>query len=302
MITQPAPILLFSYKRLAALKQTVAALQGNLLAEESELFVFSDGAKKQEDISEIQQVRSFLKTIRGFKSVEVFEASENSGLANSIIAGVSKMFQRYDRVIVLEDDLITSGNFLSYMNQALQYYEKMNVFSVSGFSFPITGAPANSVYFTLRSSSWGWATWKDRWNKVDWEVKDYDDFKRNGKERRKFNQMGSDLAEMLDRQMAGKMDSWAIRWCYQQFKQQSYTVVPVVSKVQNNGFGAGATHTNEVAGRYRTVLDKTNNTTFCFPKDLKLEPEIIKQFTKHYSIRYRVYYKLLNLFRKYTQP
>lgn len=297
----PAPILLFCYKRLAVLERTIDALQNNFLAEQSDLYVFSDGAKKDEDKEEIEQVRLFLKSITGFKSVKVFEAPTNVGLAHSIISGVSKMFQVYDRLIVLEDDLITSKNFLSYMNQALHYYEKMDVFSISGFSFPIAGAPRDSVYFTTRSSSWGWATWRDRWENIDWQVRDYQDIKGNHKIRRRFNQMGSDLAGMLDRQMAGKIDSWAIRWCYHQFKQQSFTVFPVLSKVQNNGFGVDATHTKEVPSRYRTYLDQTDSTTFSFRSDVKLEPEIIKQFTKYYSIKSRVYYKLLNLVNKYIK-
>lgn len=294
-----APVLLFCFKRLTVLKQTVDALQNNFLAEDTELFVFSDGAKNLDDVEEIQEVRSFLKTIKGFRSVEIFEAPTNVGLAGSIIKGVTKMFQAYDKVIVLEDDLLTSRNFLSFMNQALNYYQEMNVFSVSGFSFPIAGAPLDSVYFTTRSSSWGWATWKDRWQNIDWQVEDYEKLKGSPKIRRSFNRMGSDLAGMLDRQMEGKIDSWAIRWCYHQFKQQSFTVFPVLSKVQNNGFGAGATHTKEIPGRYKTYLDLSGNTKFSFRSDLKLEPRIVKQFTKHYSVRYRIYFKLLNLFRKY---
>ncbi len=110
--------------------------------------------------------------------------------------------------------------------------------------------------------------------------------------------MGSDMTGMLDKQMKGEMDSWAIRWCYHQFRKQSFTVYPVFSKVKNNGFGEDATHTREHINRYDTVLDNSSNFNFNFNATIELDPLIVKQFTKHYSLRFRIFYKLLNLLLK----
>src|SRR5215217_607380 len=104
--TPLAPILLFVYKRFDTLERTVKALQKNDHANESELFIFSDGAKTEEDRTEINNIRSFLKTINGFKNVEIFESDENKGLSNSIISGVKQIINKYEKVIVLEDDLL----------------------------------------------------------------------------------------------------------------------------------------------------------------------------------------------------
>jgi hypothetical protein len=291
-----APILLFCYTRLDKLILTVEALKNNYLALHSELFIFSDNGKTEIECIKVLEVRQYLKTIEGFRKIKIVEAEKNSGLANSIIKGVTEAFKKYDKVIVLEDDLITSVNFLNFMNASINFYQDSpQVFSISGYSFPIKGLPPDTVYFTKRASSWGWATWKDRWENIDWEVKDYLIFQKNYRKKRDFNKMGSDLSDMLHKQMRGKIDSWAIRWCYHQYKNNLYTVYPSVSKIQNIGFGNAATHTVERTSRYQTILDQLANTNFNFIKHAHLDQDIIKQFIKHYSLQKRAYYKILNL-------
>ena len=140
------PICLFTYNRLHETKQTVKALKENFLAMESDLFVFSDGPKNDAGRLKVEAVRQFLTSVNGFKSVKVFESEQNKGLANSIISGVSQIIQKYGKVIVLEDDLITSTNFLNFMNQALDYYaSKEKIFSISGFGHKV-GLPADYPY------------------------------------------------------------------------------------------------------------------------------------------------------------
>jgi hypothetical protein len=291
-----APILLFTYNRLDTLQKTVEALKQNPLSADSSLYIFSDGPKREAHASAVASVRSYLRTINGFASVNIIESPVNKGLARSIIDGVSQIISRFGKAIILEDDLITSPNFLSFMNQALDFYEKNpKVFNVSGFSFPIKTLGPDSVYFTMRASSWSWATWADRWSLIDWEVKDYADFRKNRKDRRHFRKMGSDLTLMLDRQMRGDIDSWAIRWTYHQFRRQLYTACPVISKVENIGYQEGATNTLDRAGRFKTLLDVKGGTSFSFPDKVQLSGPIIRQFTKHYSVRTRIKYKILNL-------
>lgn len=289
-----SPILLFTYKRLDSLKRTIEALQQNYGAKESELFIFSDGAKTPEDKHAINGVRNFIKTINGFKNIYISEANENKGLANSIIDGVTRVIKDYGKVIVLEDDLLTATNFLSFMNQSLEYYKNhQNVFSISGYSYEIKVDNVKDVYFTRRGSSWGWGTWKDRWEKVNWEVQDYNYFKKSPTQRRAFNQMGSDLSSMLKRQMDGKMNSWAIRWCYHQFKHNLYSVYPIVSRVRNIGFGDGATHTFDYFNRYETKLDESGKVHFTFDEP-NIDKKIIGAFLVQFSLYTRAKYKVLN--------
>lgn len=218
-----APIILFAFNRLESLKATVASVLRNSEATESDLYVFVDGARpnKQGEMKKVHEVHEFVKTISGFKSVNYIFAKQNKGLGPSIIAGVTEVINRYGRAIVLEDDLVLSHNCLSFMNQGLDKYEKdPKVFSVCGYSNKVkvpNGYLADS-YFCVRSSSWGWATWSDRWNSVDWDLMDW---KKYEGMKSAFNRWGgSDCFGMLQDWKEGRNKSWAIRFCFSQFLQK----------------------------------------------------------------------------------
>lgn len=117
-----APVILFVFNRPLHMARTVAALQANELAEETPLFIYCDGARNEKEAERVRQVREQAKTVTGFKSVTVVERERNYGLAGSIIDGVGRLCEQYGRVIVVEDDLITSPDFLRYMNQGLDLY------------------------------------------------------------------------------------------------------------------------------------------------------------------------------------
>lgn len=289
-----APVLIFCYKRLDTLRQTIAALQKNELSKSTELFIFSDGPKKEADKIIIQGLRTYLKSIGGFKSIVINESATNKGLANSIIDGVTKVLGEYDRVIVMEDDLLTTSNFLNFMNEALENYNNSSdVFSVSGYSFnlKIPRSYSYDVYFTKRSSSWGWATWRDRWEKVDWSMKNFENTNWTFRKILDFNKMGSDMYNMLKRQYEGKVDSWAIRFCFHQYFINGLTVFPSISKVQNIGFDRNATHTSGYNG-FETILDTSNKTkyNFCSPA---INDAILRQFVAKRGYIERIKGKLM---------
>lgn len=285
-----APICLFTYNRLEETKKTLAALQQNNLAKESELFVFSDGWKNKVGKGKVIAVRKLLKDIRGFKKVTVFESETNKGLANSIINGVTQIIEQYEKVIVLEDDLVTSSNFLDFMNQALNFYEDNDkIFSISGFSMDLKSLKNydKDFYLGYRASSWGWATWKYRWDKIDWEVEDYNNFKNSYKQKQLFKRGGNDLPRMLNNQIKGRIDSWAIRWCYQQFKNKQFTVFPKKSKVKSIGFGTDATHTQKTK-RFHTILDNSLQKKFSFEEEVYLIDKLVKEHKSKFSIIMRI--------------
>ena len=295
----PAPLILFVYKRLDILKLTIENLQQNALSKDSELFIYSDAAKNKVDELQINLVREYLTTITGFKSIVIIEAQHNMGLAKSIIAGVSDVLKTYDRAIVLEDDILSTPNFLQYMNDALTFYEnEKRVFSICAYSNNLNIRPdyPYDVYFTKRGSSWGWATWKDRWLPIDWDVNDYGEFSKSFSKKMKFNAMGSDLSAMLKKRMEGRIDSWAIRWCYHQFKYNLFSVFPVKSKVHNIGFDANAT--NMYGYKLEaTAHDEILKSDFLFSDNVVIDEQIIKEFKKQYSIPTRIKNKLKFYFR-----
>lgn len=244
----PAPVIVFVYNRPEHTSRTIEALSRNSLAQETDLIIFSDGSKGESDCRSVTEVRASISTVPDsgrFRSVRIYEAERNRGLAGSVIAGVTRVIDEAGRVIVLEDDHVTTRDFLTFMNDALvRYQSDQRVWSISGYCPPITlpADYAKPVYFTHRASSWGYATWKDRWDQVDWCVTDYPSFRRSWAARARFNRGGRDMAPMLDRQMEGAIDSWAIRWCYAQSKLDALTVYPLHSLVQNIGLDGSGTH------------------------------------------------------------
>lgn len=279
-----SPILLFVYNRPEHTRKTIEALKRNKLAEKSKIFIFSDGAKDLKDKQKVQQVRKIINNVNGFKNIKVFESEKNRGLANSIVNGVTKIINEYGKVIVLEDDLIISDNFLCYMNRALNFYENNNdIWSISGYNLPIN-IPDDyeyDVYLSYRASSWGWATWKDRWSEIDWEIKDYEQFINSKSRQKLFNRGGNDMTRMLKNQMNGEIDSWAIRWCYNQFKKKAYTIYPVKSKVQNIGMDGSGTH-YKASDKEQVKLD-SGNSKVKLTNNLELNNKILTEFKKYYD-------------------
>lgn len=292
----PVPLILFVYNRPEHTRRTVEALQKNLLADKSALFIFSDGAKSDKDAEKIRPVRDYLKTIKGFSKIEIVLRDKNLGLANSVISGVSEIINLYDRAIILEDDILTSASFLSFMNKTLEFYqEDERIFSVSGYPYPIQ-IPASykkDVFVSYRASSWGWGTWKDRWEKADWEVKDFPGFVSDTKKQILFNKAGEDLTPMLKAQMRGEVDSWAIRWSYTHFKNNTYCLYPVVPLCKNIGTDSSGTHSSS-SKKFDVILNNLK-TDFELVKNPEPDEEInrqIQELFKLSSIR-----RIINYFR-----
>jgi hypothetical protein len=296
-MTKYAPIILFAFNRPDAIRRTVESLKRNTEASESDLFVFVDGPREScpSDVDNVHRVKEYVNTITGFSNVERKFSETNRGLALSVITGVSDVINRYGRAIVLEDDLILSDNCLSFLNQGLDMYEeKHEVFSVCAYTNKVN-IPKNyndDAYFCVRSSSWGWATWADRWNSVDWELNDWAKYVGM---KDAFNKWGgSDCFGMLQGWRNGLNKSWAIRFCFAQFLQQKLSLFPVISKISNEGFDGEGTNCKKY-NRFKCVFDKTSNKTFIFPVGVVLNSQLYKSALSYHSIPKRIWSKIMYL-------
>ena len=257
----PAPIVLFVYNRPWHTQQTVEALQKNKLASESELFIYSDDAKNDDARVSVDEVRKYIDNITGFKKITVIKRDKNWGLANSIIDGVTKIVNEYGRIIVLEDDLVTSPYFLKYMNTALDFYKnEKSVISIHGYIYPIENLP--NSFFIKGADCWGWATWKNKWDifEPDGQKLLNELTVKNLEKESDFN--GSyDFTRMLKDQINGKNSSWAIRWYMSAFLKNMVTLYPGKSYVQNIGFDSQGVHCRET-----DIFNINLNKTFIFKK------------------------------------
>jgi hypothetical protein len=234
-----APVVLFVYNRPFHTEQTLNALEKNEKATETVLYIFADGLKENAGNMEEEnsaEVRKIIQKNWQFKEIHLIEREKNWGLAENVINGVTEIVNQYGKIIVLEDDLITSPYFLSYCNEALDLYENdKNVYAVNAFQFPLGVSEFETFLCPLGTSSWGWATWADRWNVFE-KVPKYKNLIQNNEYlRNRFNFAGYDYAKMLD-----NPKSWAIRWYYSVFIQNGLGLFPTISLVQNIGFdGSG---------------------------------------------------------------
>jgi hypothetical protein len=267
-----APIALFVYKRPEHTQQTLEALMQCPEFGQSQLYVFCDGAKKPEDQAAIAQTRDVVHKLVG-QTAKIIEAPRNQGLANSIIAGVTRLVNDYGRVIVLEDDLLVSPQFLNYMNAALEaYQDQPQVMQVSGYMFPVPEfADRTEALFLPFTVSWGWATWKRAWQQFDPDATGWEVLKTDKALRSRFNLDNSyDYFSMLKQQISGLTDSWAIRWYWSVFQQHGYVVFPPISHIANIGFDGSGTHGSLFAHKLRKQASQSSLTTsLTFPKRIQ---------------------------------
>lgn len=283
-----APIVMFVYNRADHFNKTYEALSRCPEAKESDIIIFSDGPKNEEGAKKVNEVREVLKRIQNdglFRSVTVNESSVNKGLAKSVITGVTEVIRKYGKVIVVEDDSVASPFFLRWMNGALDFYcNNKTIGAISGYT-PMLNMPDRydkDMFVTYRSCSSAWATWADRWQNVDWKLKEISDFYNNPSLIRRLNSNGSDRFIRLYRQTKGNGSSWSVRFGAHLVKNNWLTVYPRYSYVQNIGCDESGVHsTSDDAEKMRVDL---SNAIAC-PKleNLGVDNRIQKIMKKHYS-------------------
>lgn len=269
-----APIALFVYNRPQHTERTLKFLKQNELAADSRLFIFSDGPKTDEDVDKVTMVRDLLKTVEGFKSVEIIERKSNMGLADSVIAGVSRLVKDYKQVIVFEDDLITSPYTLNYFNDALnRYRSEERVMHIGAYMYHLKENTLPESFFYRAATSWGWATWDRAWQhfepNIDTLMGQFDAKKRSAFS---IDHTMNFWKQMLDFKN-GKNNSWAIRWYASIFLKNGLTLNPAHSLVNNIGHDGTGVHSG-INDIYNVIIH---------PKPITVFPEEVKENAHAYQ-------------------
>lgn len=296
-----APIAFFVYNRPGHTSTTIKSLLENKEAKESVIYIFSDAPKSEKDSSMVNDVRNYINSLQGFKEKYIVFREKNFGLANSIIDGVTHVLEKHNRIIVLEDDLLLSKYFLNYINDALDTYEKDDrVASIHGYTYPVK-EKLPDTFFMRGADCWGWATWKDRWQFFEPDAQKLLDEILEKKLEYEFDFNGKlNNLKMLKRQIAGEIDSWAIRWHASAFLQNKFTLYPGCSLVDNLGTDGGGTHTKSTKVYSTTITRSPINIGYSDPS----ESEEVKRIFENYFSKIRPNFlnrwqkEIKNYFRK----
>ncbi len=295
-----SPVLLLTYNRPDEFMRTIASLASCDHSDEYELYINIDAPNifKDGDVQKQKEIKASIIEHEGrFKKLILREHRYHKGLANSVIESVSELIDQYGSIIVIEDDFILSHDCLDFLNDALTYYERHSrVWSVTAYTPPLNALKTydKDIYMTYRPCSWIWGTWADRWNKINWDICDYDDFRKNAEKQRLFTRGGYDMPAMLCMQMSGLIDSWAIRWGYAACKENMMTVYPKENRVWHIGWNG--THVKREFPQME-LRKKYSPYTFCDDIDQKLWKEY--QYSCGSSFQE---FKGWFLYQKYREP
>ena len=269
-----APIALFVYNRPDHTRRTISYLQQNLLADETRLYIFCDAAKTEADKAKVDEVRQLVKEVTGFKSVKIIAREHNLGLAESVISGVTQLVYEYGKVIVFEDDLLSSPYTLQYFNDALNRYARQEqVMHIGAYMYNLQDKTLPETFFYRAATSWGWATWARAWDNfepdVDKLIAQFDTLKIA-----RFSIEGKmNFWKQIQQFKAGKNNSWAIRWYASIFLKDGLTLNPSQSLIQNIGHDGSGVHSNN-EDIYQVQIARKPVTQF---------PELIKEDGEAYK-------------------
>jgi hypothetical protein len=237
-----APVALFVYNRPEHTRRTVEMLATNLGATDTDLYIYSDASKSNADLIAVNEVRKYIRQINGFRQLIIVERAENFGLAQSIIQGVTELCNLYGRVIVLEDDLETSPYFLTFMNEALDYYVNTpEVMHISGCRYPIDSFGSEDTFFLHVPLCWGWATWKRAWDTFEKDISVMRCFDRKMVKHFNFENTYT-FWKQIELNKAGKINTWFVFWYANIFLRGGLSLFPARSLVNNIGMDKSGTH------------------------------------------------------------
>ncbi len=240
-----APICIFVYNRPNHTRLTLEALKQNDLASDSILYIFSDGPKNTKDQLKIKEVRNIIRKEQWCKNVKIFESRENLGLAKSIIDGVTQIINKHERIIVLEDDIITSSGFLTYMNKALNLYEsESKVMHISGYMFPTKKRNPETFFLNL-ATCWGWGTWARAWKYLERNPEKLLSNFTSTSQIKHFNLDGAyNWYDVLQKNCSGEIKTWAIKWYASFYLKNGFVLHPGRSLCRNIGCDNSGVHCN----------------------------------------------------------
>lgn len=289
--------ILFTYHRSEHTQKVLEALEKSDVLPQK-LYIFQDGIKESTDNKEWKKVNKIIKAV-DWCETEIHISKENKGLSKSVVFGVNYVFRECDAVIVLEDDCVPHKKFMQFMASALDMYLKQNkVYSVSGYAWDIDLPHMEyDAYFNGRVCSYGWGTWKDRWNQYEEDYRILSKIKKDPAANEGLDIWGQDLKEMVIGNVIDRCDSWAVFWALKIIEKGGYCLSPYKPLVYNIGFDGSGTHGVKLQSD-DPVFPYELKDSFRLPQKVESSKECKEEFQflfagKHGEDKMKLYQKLL---------
>ncbi|MGE5558748.1 MAG: glycosyltransferase family A protein [Bacillota bacterium] len=280
-----APVALFVYNRPIHAQMVLDKLTNCNGFRDTDVYIFSDGSKNSRDVASVEETRQRIKVFASAHgNIRVIESEYNKGLADSIVSGVDYILGRSEQIIILEDDCVPSSDFLDFMLKCLiKYKDENRIMSLSGYALPIRLPPdyPYDIYYTYRSTSWGWGTWGRAWKYFNRSGNLLDEIKKSRTLKEKINRIGADLIPMLEMHAKGQIDSWSVFWSIAIIKNNGLCVNPTKSRIENIGFDGTGVHCGK-SGKFKVGISSSDK-EIVFPEEVKVENFIIRQYGKFFG-------------------
>lgn len=239
------PVGVTTYIRFDHLRQCVEALQKNSLARRSHVFFYSDGPRPGDE-EKVARVRDYLHNVDGFGDVTIVERDRNLFLENNR-SGRQELLDKFGQIIWLAEDIVTAPGFLTFMNEAMNFYrDDDRIISVTGYTPPIRvprGHKGDAIALG-RFNAWGLGLWRDKHSRIQQNL-NIEECERNLDRPvfvRKLCSNGNDILRMLQMDLRGEMDAVDVKIMYQQALNGWLTISPRRSLVQNIGHDGSGVH------------------------------------------------------------
>jgi hypothetical protein len=251
-MTEPlaTPVLLLAFNRPETTARVFEAIRQ---ARPTRLYVAADGprASRPGEAERCAEVRRLATAVDWPCRVQTLFRDENLGCKRGVSTAIDWFFSHEERGIVLEDDCLPSPSFFRFCAELLERLkDDPRVFAIQGNFFGSREAPRSSFLYSKMFYMWGWASWADRWRSVRVDDLDLagirrvlgdDDWLEAGYWVRNY------WLDVLERQAAGKIDSWGNPTLFQCWSHRMYNVTPTRNLVLNVGLGPSATRTASLA-------------------------------------------------------
>lgn len=307
MIENKAPVVIFAFNRHEPLKMVLERLACADGVSERDLIVYIDGPRNESDVRKVNLVLGVIESFRkaSLPNIEIRRRERNLGCQKNISSAIGEVLSAYGKIIVIEDDVLVSKYFLRYMDDALTLYENdTRIWGVNGHQCPYMRLPIGfkeDVYLSPRNLCTGWGTWKNRWEKVDFLIKDWPQFIAYKENVEKIYAAGWDIKAMLDKHYKGKLNSWALPCTYYMVKHDMYVIEPRYSLTKNVGFGLESVH----CGNIESVWGHQKYYDYrpCLVAQICIDAGIMRRFRYVYNdprIVSRIVRKLMRMYKFWT--